>query len=340
MNNDYSRACKDIAQSILSTSGMASMIPGIEQTLRLAATQIEILGQEEQRRLFWEMVAGRGPKSQVHAMIYKNPAENYGQVHFKKNERSNTTLPEPVRLMGWYYYLLLNKQYITGELADYALPYHFFSYGYGSTRFCSPLKVINPSGHSLSEFETIYPDFTIERVYYTNELEQVERTDLNVLLNVTPVAYVDYAQIGEEYLHFCDRMEGGAFEALKNDNPGTPDWAELTVVGQYRACDEVVVTIENFTVSPTTKQPLAFKLSFYRDEEEQLCYTTNYVAYAFLNVKQSYWQNLPFLIRRLIGQLDIVGQGTYCTDYEVRDNDVFVLNPQYTPNSMEQHHES
>lgn len=54
-----------------------------------------------------------------------------------------------------------------------------------------------------------------------------------------------------------------------------------------------------------------------------------------LRVKQGYWQNLPFLIRRLIGQLDIVGQGTYCTDYEVRDNDVFVLNPQYTPNSME-----
>ena len=61
MNNDYSRACKDIAQSILSSSGMASMIPGIEQALRLTATQIEILGQEEQRRLFWEMVAGRGP---------------------------------------------------------------------------------------------------------------------------------------------------------------------------------------------------------------------------------------------------------------------------------------
>lgn len=109
MNNDYSRACKDIAQSILSSSEMASMIPGVELALRLTATQIEILGREEQRRLFWEMVAGRGPKSQVHAMIYKNPAENYGQVHFKKNERSNTELPEPVRLMGWYYYLLLNK---------------------------------------------------------------------------------------------------------------------------------------------------------------------------------------------------------------------------------------
>lgn len=97
----------------------------------------------------------------------------------------------------------------------------------------------------------------------------------------------------------------------------------------------MVVTIENFTVNPTSKQPLPFKLSFYRDDEERLCYTTNNVAYAFLRVKQGYWQNLPFLIRRLIGQLDIVGQGTYCTDYEVRDNDVFALNPQYTPNSME-----
>lgn len=340
MNNDYSRACKDIAQSILSTSGMASMIPGIEQALRHTAIQIEILGQEEKRRLFWEMVAGRGPKSQIHAMIYKNPEDNYGTVHFRKNGRTETLKSELLEVSGWYHYLLLNKAYLNGELPDYARPYQLHSYGSGSTRFYSPLSIVNPSGHALAEFDIVYPNLTIERVYYTNELEGVERTDLNVLLNVNPGAYVNYDAVGEALLSIVEKQSGGLFDAFKDDQPTNPEWAKLTVVGQYLACDEVVVAINGFTMHPYSKTPLAFKLSFYRDEEDRLCYTTNDVAHAFLTVKEGYWQNLPFPIRRLIGQLDITNQGTYRTDYEVRDNDVFVLNPQYAPNSMEQRHES
>jgi len=330
MENDYTRVCADIAATMNQASGMAAAVPGVQHAFMMMACNVGVLAQEERKRLFWEMVEGKGPKSQTHRMIFKNPEESYGTPLFKKNDRPDTAMPEVVQLVGWYIYLLINKLYIAGELPDHVRAYQLYSYGAGSTRFYSLVKVSNGSGHALTEFEVLCPDVKIERVYYTNELEQVERTDLNVLLNVNPVAFVDYERFRQEYLSFVKGMKGGAFEAFKDDLPSTPDWAKLTLVGQYLASDELVVSIENFTVHPSSKEPLAFTLAFYRDDEDRLCYTTNDVAYAFLTVKQGYWQNLPFLIRRLIGKLDIKHTGTWSTDYEIRDNDIFPVSGNVT----------
>ena len=337
MENDYTRVCADIAAAMNQASGMAAAVPGVQHAFMMMACNVGVLAQEERKRLFWEMVEGKGPKSQIYAEVHNNRQEQYALPLFAKREGRQSIKDDRLLTMGWYRYLKLNKEYLAGELIDCARAEGLFSYGGGTTRFITQSIITGESESVRAYVHVRYPDFTLERVLYTNLFEGVEKIDLNVVLNSIPPVYVDYEKLEEQFKTFAEFYEGGAFEALKSDHPGNPDWAALAVVGQYLARDELVVSIENFTVHPQTKKPMAFKLSFYRDDEDRLCYTTNPTAYSFLGVQQGYWQNLPFLIRRLIEKVDIKHTGTWSVDYEIRDNDIFPVgavitlneNPQY-----------
>lgn len=325
MENDYTRACKDLADTLHKSTNMVGVIPAVQMAFNHMAIQMEILSIEEKKRLFWEMVEGGGPKSTIRSLIDNKPKYHYRTTFFNSDGLGNTPYPEETYLTGWMMYLKSNLDYIKGELADEVSPHKLHSYNTGITLF--NYGVVGSYGlyNHICKMETILPRMSIDRVYYTNFLEDVREVDITVLLNTVPKTFMSKDFVISTLNQYMDLVPKAVVVGLAQDNPGIPSWVEYTTVGRFLSNDELIISIDNFTTDTSNGNPIPFELSFYRDEEDNLCYKTNNVAKSFLSSDIGLWQSLPFAIRYLIGKFDITSQGKYQANYDIVDDDLVLV---------------
>lgn len=322
MENEYTRACIDIATIMDQASGLAAPIPGIQHAFMMMSRNIQILAQEEKKRLFWKMVGGEGPMSIIHAVCNKKTKEDYSNNFFVDGCNHDFTIPEAMKLVGWLNYLKANSELISGVLQDYDRPNRKVSNRWSSTSFISDLVVVSYDYSQKTVFEISHPDCKIGKVSYSNTLENVSDLCVNTLLNSTPSDFLNRDLVFTKCLEHNQLYAGQAYDDLLKDNKEEPVWTELLKATNF-ASGQLEVAIEDFTVHPTDKKPKPLNLDFYRDESGRLKYVAFGHGAGLLEQTEGLWSELPFVIRRLILRLDITGLGEYATGYEIRDNDIF-----------------